>query len=311
MFCSNCGKQVSENSTYCMNCGCAVSYSLNKTTPNFPDAGPVSNPGFVPKQELPVHKKKKIWPKVLISVSAVTVVLAVVAVVVGMKISDATENMREALRKNSGDAVYEVYESASSNRFLLRLYDDLISGKIDEIISRLDQYDGTAQVEVEGSDYMENKLGDWYGGLLGNEEHELADIVSGKANEKYSELETFWKSEFAYYSAIEQVALGDQLNYLDIDAYENKGYDYKAWHYSKALEYFSQVDSKASKYDEARKRMRTCSQSYINCVLKTANILIAEDCYLDAATELGKAIDVLAKYNIDAQAIIKLLEIIT
>lgn len=310
MICSNCGCEIPYGLSYCSNCGCAAFFQQNQNVAH--NTVPITTPvatGIQPSAvQVTAQPKKSGLPKFVIPLLIVVGVLIVAIITLAIIVTNSTGDMREALRKNSADAVYEVYESSSNNWFLTKIYDDMISEKIDEMISRVDKFDGTESVEVEGSEYIDDVIDSWYGGLLGNEEHEISDIVCGKALEKYSELETFMKSECNYYEGVERKVQSDEAEYCDMDEYEDEEYDYKAWGYGKAIEFFSQVDSKSSKYDKAREQMRICSKSYINCVLKTSEMLIAEERYSDAASELRQAADTLARYNIDAQAILSLLE---
>lgn len=314
MYCSNCGCEIPNGLNCCSNCGCAVFRNQNQNAVNqnaynpMPMTTPVQRNFGATTPSLAAPQKKKGVAKFVIPLVAVLGVLIIAVIVGAIIITNATQSMRDALQKNSADAVYEVYESASGNWLLTNLYDNMICEKIDEVILRLDEYDGTESVEVEGSEYIDDQIGVWYGGLFGYEEHELSDIVHGKAFEKYSELETFMESEFAYYEGVERKVQSDEAEYCDLDEYDDEEYDYKAWGYGEALRFFSQVDSKSSKYDKARKLMRTCSKSYIECVLKTSEMLIAEERYSEAVSELTEASENLAKYNIDAQAILSLLE---
>ncbi len=266
MICDNCGKQVSDDASFCTFCGQSL---LVKSEAEQQKIQQKTN------EQTQIKSKKKL-SKLSVILWVIVIVVFAVLVLVIKNYAETTE-MRKALTRNDGAAVYYTYDVAIGDEKLIGKYQELISAKIAEITADIDGYDYSEDAKTEGANVVYERLIALYGGLFEGD-YTLEDCVYGANESEYAALIKLIESKEDYCEGIYYSS-----NAMDVSDYEE------------AIECFSEVQVDDSNYEDALERITECSNAYLELTLENAEKYIAED-------DISSAIDLLnsAKNYFDA-----------
>lgn len=292
MFCTKCGKQLSEDARFCTSCGNDITGNYNSTpvpsesadthaippvaSPIAPPAAPSENPAKKPGN--PLSKKAIIM----------AIVVIVLVAILGLLVANysETKEMRDALKTNDAYAIYNIYEYAKGDEKLIGKYSDLIENKIDDIITSLNDYDFIAAAENEGGSSVDNYMNTTWGSLYSGDVS-LYEICDGTTISNYSELNDLIYSKRNYCQGIMHQSEQDYIS---------------------AIKHFSEVYETDSSYDDSVERLDQCVSDYITAQVNLATEYFDNDDISSGISILEALKEILEEYGLDSTEIQTLIE---
>lgn len=268
MICKNCGSEIKNGAQFCTNCGAPVELQpsqqlvrevvepvadLNDETRTEKSAD-AEIPGAKTKKATSVATKKKM----LIIGSIVAVILiAVVALVLALSSSNATNELKQAVDSKDAYRVNSVYNAARDDASKIEKYDQLIADTIESMQSDLNAHDfDTAALSNAGSAVTDYASSQW-GTLMYNPDGQTLSGSVSSANEPA------WEGLVTLYDS--------KTNYCDgLYAYKTNG-DYES-----AISSFMGVTEADSEFDDTAAMIGECADAYISATLTAVEEKIAE-----------------------------------
>lgn len=279
MFCPKCGAEILGNDKFCSYCGFKISEeNTNIVSPQ--DVSPDTS------SQTPVQSKSQQKNKtVKVVIATVAVAFVITAVLLIRNISE-TKEMREALKNNDAVAIYNIYEIAIGDEKLIGKYEELISDKISEIYSDLNEHDCSEDAKTMGSDAFFQYANSKYGGLIGEGSDVFEDVACWADETAYNNLAILVESKFEYYDGIYHLSNAEDV-----------------FDYEEAIREFSAVCEEDKFCEDAGEKIIECSELYLETVLKTVEEYIADDDISGAIEILSSAKDFFDSEGLDSTEI--------